>query len=82
MRNTNETLYSNDAENNNTALIYIATVSALCSVMLLLGCVWLLTLKKSEEKTSTAENQNRITSSNAVAIRIEQELSSNHRPGL
>lgn len=80
MRNTNETAYNKRAAND-AALIYIAVLAALSSAAFLLTCFCLIR-RQSEGQTSTTENQNRITSNNAVAIRIEQELSSNHRPGL
>lgn len=80
MRHTNETSYGRDAANN-AALIYIAVLGAFSGVAILLTCVCLFR-HNSKQSASVTENQNRIASSNTIAIQIEQQLPSDNRPTL
>ncbi len=78
MRNTNETTYNQDAANN-AALIYIALLGAFTGVAVLLICFCLFRYN-SKQSESVAENQNRIASSNAIRIQIDEQLPSDNRP--
>ena len=80
MHHNNETKSNQDAANN-AASIYIALLGALCGVSILLTCFCLIR-HKSKQPISVAESPHSIASAKAVAIQIEKQLPSDHRPGL